>query len=820
MSSPTIRVLAASFVLLLPARPAPADASSGTLSPVSPGKTIHHRLTVDPDDLLLAPGSGGDLRVSLPGLFASGRPGAPALPGRTVHLALPPGTLSASVTGRMIDVVPPMRVPLGGGRVASVPHPRLLCPWICDRPIEVPAALPQSSGGHPLEVGRLGPVVVASFAHRPVELDASGGSLLVHPHQLLEVSFRTRPDAPVAATLRPGGVPARLAPRLVDNPGALGRWYPVRRDSGDSGLAVITTESFASASEALADYMAVQEQRGLAPVLVTEADYDAVTGPVPDERPQRIRTWLQQHADELQLGYALLIGNPDPYHGDIPMLPARPFSPDGWEFCEETPTDAYYADLSGDWDLDGDGLYAEYKHDRGPGGVDFLAELHVGRIPVYGDVEAADRLLQRAADYAVDRSDTGWRRRALFPGAILFFRDRHEFGSEHMEGGDVAEVMRPRFEEKDFEVVTLYERAGLKPSVHDGDLPLTEEDFISAWDEGHGLIYWFGHGSEDAAYRTVWAEDPDGDANPSMWELASTPFMQSIMFERLPHDRPALVFHGSCSNGTPENAANIAYTQLKSGAIAAYASTRVATGSTGFDWEPSLDQADIFQVGYFVTSKLRDGASTGAALGETLASMSDAYYEGFGWHTKLGVVLYGDPTLTLTNCAADTDCDDGLPCTGEESCRAGICHAGIPPDCSGLDDPCNRGVCDDQTGSCLAVPLDGQSCDDGHFCTVGDRCRDGVCGGTPRTCEARAGPCIQGVCDEEALSCRAERLPDGQDCTLDGARGTCRAGVCKPDQGCGCGRPVSCVQLCLLLFLILVSRRTRRTGASRLVRRP
>lgn len=801
MNTPAIRFPVACVLLLL-ACPAQPDTPVVTTPIDVAGATIRHELTVDPGDLRLAPGAGGDLHLSLPGLLASGRPGAPALPARTVRLALPPGTLPASVTGRVIDVVPPVRVPLDGRRVAPVPKPRLLCPWICARPLEVPPGPDRTSVGQPLEIGRLGPIVVATFAHRPVELEASGEYLRIHPRRVLEVRYRTRRDAPRVLALRPAGVPARLAPRLVDNTGALGRWYPVPRDAGDPGLAVITTESFVSASDALADYLAVQEQRGLAPVLVTESDYDVVTGPAPGERPQRIRTWLQQNADELQLEYALLIGNPDPSHGDVPMLPARPFSPDGWEFCEETPTDAYYADLTGVWDLDGDGRYAEFEHDGGPGGVDFLPEIHVGRIPVYGDVEAADRLLRRAADYATDRPDTGWRRRALFPGAILFFRDRHEIGSEHMEGGDVTEVMRSEFEHADFEVLTLYEQEGVKPSLYAGDLPLTEKDFIAAWGRGSGLIYWFGHGSEDATYRTVWAEDRDGDDNPSMWELTSTPFMQSIMFERLPHDRQAMVFHGSCSNGTPENAANIAYTQLKSGAIAAYASTRVATGATGSGWEPSLDQVDIFQTGYFVTSKLRDGSSTGAALGETRASMSDTYYGGLGWHTKLGVVLYGDPTLTLTNCAADPDCDDGLPCTGEESCRAGICHAGTPPDCSGLDDPCNRGVCDDQTGTCLAVPLDGQVCDDGLFCTIGDRCRDGVCGGTPRTCEAEAGPCIQGVCDEEALACRADRLPDGQTCTLEGTRGTCRAGICKPDQGCGCGHQGSPVCV-FLLFLVL-----------------
>ena len=52
-------------------------------------------------------------------------------------------------------------------------------------------------------------------------------------------------------------------------------------------------------------------------------------------------------------------------------------APDG---IHDIPTDYYYADLTGNWDYDGDGFYGE----RGQDTVDFTPEVIVGRIPTDG----------------------------------------------------------------------------------------------------------------------------------------------------------------------------------------------------------------------------------------------------------------------------------------------------------------------------------------------------------------------------------------------------------------------------------------------------
>jgi parallel beta-helix repeat protein len=83
------------------------------------------------------------------------------------------------------------------------------------------------------------------------------------------------------------------------------------------------------------------------------------------------------------------------------------------------------------------------------------------------------------------------------------------------------------------------------------------------------------------------------------------------------------------------------------------------------------------------------------------------------------------PCLT---CSADAQCDDGLTCTGSETCQAGSCVAGTPVDCSPSSDQCNVGTCTEPAGSCIAVPQpNGTACTSGDVCNVPDTCQGGVC---------------------------------------------------------------------------------------------
>ena len=107
-------------------------------------------------------------------------------------------------------------------------------------------------------------------------------------------------------------------------------------------------------------------------------------------------------------------------------------------------------------------------------------------------------------------------------------------------------------------------------------------------------------------------------------------------------------------------------------------------------------------------------------------------------------------------CAADEDCDDGLECT-DDVCALGQCIfpwvARNTPCGDQRKGPCKRPDFCDGFGLCVdnAKP-DGTSCEDGLYCTGEDTCLDGVCTHT-------GNDCVDGglFCDEQTDSCSETR---------------------------------------------------------------
>jgi hypothetical protein len=122
--------------------------------------------------------------------------------------------------------------------------------------------------------------------------------------------------------------------------------------------------------------------------------------------------------------------------------------------------------------------------------------------------------------------------------------------------------------------------------------------------------------------------------------------------------------------------------------------------------------------------------------------------DGYGWSAtakkclcSAGAVQYY--TATMVGDCDDADCDTS-PGAIEH------CYDGRDNDCDG--------VLDCQDASC-----EGQVCDDGRFCTTGDTCSGGVCGGAPRNCDL-GDPCMIYTCNEDIDSCVQAAKPMGTQC--------------------------------------------------------
>jgi len=123
---------------------------------------------------------------------------------------------------------------------------------------------------------------------------------------------------------------------------------------------------------------------------------------------------------------------------------------------------------------------------------------------------------------------------------------------------------------------------------------------------------------------------------------------------------------------------------------------------------------------------------------------------------------------------AGSPCDDGNPCTLDDACQGGMCHAGPVKPCPAPDACHAEGTCEPATGLCRHPPRpDDTLCDDGDPCTLADRCRAGACSGEPLDCEdgfrCTEDRCREGACEHVP---RHERCASGD---------SCGGAVCRPE---------------------------------------
>jgi hypothetical protein len=133
------------------------------------------------------------------------------------------------------------------------------------------------------------------------------------------------------------------------------------------------------------------------------------------------------------------------------------------------------------------------------------------------------------------------------------------------------------------------------------------------------------------------------------------------------------------------------------------------------------------------------------------------------------------------NDANGTVCDDGLYCTGSDTCSNGNCsqHSGDP--CTGADGDSNCSEsCSEQDNACNAPDPTGSACNDGLYCNGNDSCTSGgTCGlhnGNPCPGADNDGDCTES-CNEANNNCTAKD-PEGSGCFNGGVFGCCFNGNC------------------------------------------
>ncbi len=555
----------------------------------------------------------------------SGRAGDPDVPAQAVTILLPPDADAATVRA----AIP------GHGWTAidgqwDIPPLPPLAPDDCGDPSPAPAA-PQDPAG-PGVPGAYGvDALYPSDPVRQVDVQEMRGwkmaTVLFSPYaynpvtrqvyrlsgDTIEVSFQRTASNSDGVDL---GAAAKIK-RAVVNFSAVASLYgdyaasPARA----GGYVIITTAAIEEASHALMDFVASKEARGFTVHVATEDLWGGGTG---NTAANNIRSWLKSNYLTLDIEYVLLIGNPNPTSGDVPMKMCHPLgaNPD-YPNC---PTDFFYAELSSGWNADGDSLYGEFLDDF-RGIPPRVAEVAVGRIPCYGDTAALDHILNKIIAYEnAPAAGTAWRRNVLLP----------------MKPSDSETPGYPLGEEIKSKVVAtsgwschrVYDSGyGLNPAPE--SMPCTVAKVSSAWKATPcGAVIWWTHGTATSAsyvMNTYYADTLD-DAHPS------------------------LAFQCSCLNGTPESASNLGYSLLLNGCISTVCASRVSwyeIGQTSFAGTATNAGMAFGFADRIIGAKML----AGDALNDLKSNVMPGYEE--LWMNYLDFNLYGDPAIGLFTRAAD-----------------------------------------------------------------------------------------------------------------------------------------------------------------------
>ncbi len=389
----------------------------------------------------------GEVIVQMEGFLLDDSPGDPALPYQVRHIALPP---EAVVDSLQVEVIHLVETELPE-QYCIAPAP----PYMLDQEVLTEEELRwefrkwgvgkeivegrnvliyEKDAFYPAEYCRVEPGgelrkwKAVTVAYYPIRYNPVQCRLVVAEEIALKISFDrdySYLEQEKTKQLLRDDTFDELAKNLFLNYDKASDWHlkpfyeGLLGDPKDPNYAIITTEDIFDNTAALDDFCFHKQDLGFAVIVVTEHEthtvdgvsggyffagalggYEDVIGDPPNQRDEKIRQWLMDNYLTLGIEYVLLIGNPDPDNiepddlvGDIPMQLC-------WtSLTSDYPTDIYFSDLSGDWNLDDDDYVGESYLDTGysylPAGVtgNLFCVRWEGVVEVAGAVDPVNVLL-------------------------------------------------------------------------------------------------------------------------------------------------------------------------------------------------------------------------------------------------------------------------------------------------------------------------------------------------------------------------------------------------------------------------------------------
>lgn len=354
-------------------------------------------------------------------------------------------------------------------------------------------------------------------------------------------------------------------------------------------------------------------------------DFDAKMFFVEDigKSPAQIKEFLEK---SLNAGdYLLIIGDEE----TIPKGTLYPKDPKASSILpKQIKTDIYYSMLGEDLDKDKDTLEGELLDDM----ISFQGMLYVGRIP-FNDISRIKIVYDNTIKY-----ESRTQSNVVLAGSFISFPNEEYYGAKIFSGDGAREleILKDYFRNPR----TLYEKEGSFPSPLVCDLPFTKDNFIEEI-KNADLIFWSGHGSKTAAYRSVW-DDKNLNGIPDEY----TTFIPFISTSDKFYTN-SVVFSESCLNLKDKD--NLGEAFLLNGSPGFLGSTEISFTPSYFSKPTDGGNGTL---GYFFSENLYEGKRVGEAL---ISAMDKFYKEALfndiedpleaGISIIYAMNLYGDPAL-------------------------------------------------------------------------------------------------------------------------------------------------------------------------------
>jgi hypothetical protein len=573
------------------------------------------------------PHEDGTFEIEMEGFGCLLHPGTPVLPLKTIYVGLPPGATASSIEliSEKTEIITTSLLPTLALGVAD----SSIANQITTPSEEIIFDTCYSNLGN----SRLRKYSIATIQFTPIVYNILSNSLTVHKEitiriyyditeQLTEIQLSdTTMDAEAAKLIHNfEEIKSLYHPKTMIN-------NPVTYD-----YVIICTSGV---STALNGFITWKTSIGYSINLVTVtwiiANYPGI------DTQEKIRNFLVANYQAWSTKYVLIAGT----HASIPMRTCWPdpsvHTADGQH---DVPTDYYYADLTGNWDSDGDGFFGE----RGQDNIDLIPEVYVGRLPSdnAGTITSITGKIQGIEQVAF----SGWKRNAILLGAVYGYANEDLSGNPRWDGAEVMEQIRTNFL-GGFAISNMYETQGLSPCTYSCTHSLTNTNVKNVWGStfGAGIVNWASHGVQTGANQWIWGwDDGDGVPETTNGEITWPLFIQSTDAPTLNNNKAPVVFAASCYCAHPETTNNLGAALLTSGAVAFIGATRVSWGSIGWTQPSHGGHGTVcYDFNDRIINKNED---FGTAMYQSKLYVWNNY-PWYGWWDNANMydfVLYGDPS--------------------------------------------------------------------------------------------------------------------------------------------------------------------------------